>query len=173
MTTLSVLCSQIHLFPHRPIPHISLSTIITSRSSSSTRRTRRRRNHHDYQLQFHQQMERKRSVVECSLRDKGLSKKPLWRTAHDMSSEAIQASRALTLASSNPQNAEAKVDHVFQTKISRLLKSDLLSLLFHLQRSDSCDLTIKVSSSSSPSSIINHFHSSSIGVFVLLVLGLV
>ncbi|XXG75131.1 hypothetical protein AAC387_Pa07g3711 [Persea americana] len=90
------------------------------------------------------QMQRKRSVVECSLRDKGLSKKPLWRTAHDMSSEAIQASRALMLASSDPQNAEAKVEHVFQTKISRLLKSDLLSLLFHLQRSNSCDLTIKV-----------------------------
>ncbi|XP_058077221.1 pentatricopeptide repeat-containing protein At1g62350-like [Magnolia sinica] len=81
---------------------------------------------------------------QCGLRDKGLSKKPLWRTAHDMSSEAMQASRALRLASSRLEKAQDKISAVFKAQISRLLKSDVLALLAHLQRSDSCDLAIQV-----------------------------
>ncbi|XP_068644541.1 pentatricopeptide repeat-containing protein At1g62350-like [Aristolochia californica] len=82
--------------------------------------------------------------VKCSLRDKGLKKKPLWRKAQDMSTEAIQASRALKLAFSDHQNVEQKIAAVFLSKISRLLKADLLSLLSHLQRSNFCTLAVKV-----------------------------
>ncbi|XP_077213554.1 uncharacterized protein LOC143848483 [Tasmannia lanceolata] len=82
--------------------------------------------------------------IVCGMRDKGLSKKPLWRTAQDMSSEAINASRALRLAYSDPENSDRKIASVFDSKISRLLKSDLLSLLYHLQTSDNCALALQV-----------------------------
>ncbi|KAG9445141.1 hypothetical protein H6P81_016481 [Aristolochia fimbriata] len=82
--------------------------------------------------------------LRCGLRDKGLSKKPFWRTSQDMSTEAIQASRALKLAFSDNQNPEQKIAAVFASRISRLLKADLLSLLSHLQRSDCCALALKV-----------------------------
>ncbi|KAF3776699.1 Pentatricopeptide repeat-containing protein [Nymphaea thermarum] len=78
-------------------------------------------------------------VLVCSLRDKGLSKKPLWRTKEDMSSEAKQASSSLRLA-----KGEEAVARVMVTSVSRLLKPDLLALLAHLQRIDCCDLAIKV-----------------------------
>lgn len=134
----NVLTSQIYFFHHRPIHHMGVAMAAL-------------RPPHNYHSNPLSSIRRRNRKVECGLRDKGLSKKPLWRTAHDMSSEAIQASRALTLASSDPQNAEAKLEHVFQTKISRLLKSDLLSLLFHLQRSDSCHLALKVFKPALPS----------------------
>ncbi|CAN6442555.1 unnamed protein product [Victoria cruziana] len=83
---------------------------------------------------------RTRAVAfECSLRDKGLSKKPLWRTKEDMSSEAKQASASLRLA-----KGEEAVARVMATTVSRLLKPDLLALLAHLQRTDCCDLAIRV-----------------------------
>lgn len=87
---------------------------------------------------------RTRAVAfECSLRDKGLSKKPLWRTKEDMSSEAKQASASLRLA-----KGEEAVARVMATTVSRLLKPDLLALLAHLQRTDCCDLAIRVKSRS-------------------------
>lgn len=56
-----------------------------------------------------------------------------------LSTEAIQAVQCLKLA----QNS-SKLEHVFSTKISRLLKDDLLDTLAELQRQNELDLALKV-----------------------------
>lgn len=56
-----------------------------------------------------------------------------------MSTEAIQAVQCLKLAKS-----PAKLEQVFNTRISRLLKADLLDTLGELQRQNELDLALQV-----------------------------
>ncbi|KAH9620164.1 hypothetical protein KSS87_012530 [Heliosperma pusillum] len=78
----------------------------------------------------------RRRTITCGLRNIG-PKKPMWRSSH-LSTEAIQAVQALKLAR-NP----TKLNHVFDTRISRLLKVDLLDTLTELQRQNEIDLSLK------------------------------
>ncbi|KAL7085883.1 hypothetical protein ACP275_14G305200 [Erythranthe tilingii] len=74
--------------------------------------------------------------ITCGLRNG--PRKPMWRT-RILSTEAIQAVQSLKLAQ-NP----SKLDQVFSTKISRLLKCDLMDTLAELQRQNELDLSLKV-----------------------------
>ncbi|XP_074281446.1 protein THYLAKOID ASSEMBLY 8, chloroplastic-like [Silene latifolia] len=76
-------------------------------------------------------------TITCGLRNIG-PRKPMWRSRH-LSTEAIQAVQALKLAK-NP----TKLNQVFDTRISRLLKADLLDTLCELQRQNELDLSLKV-----------------------------
>ncbi|XP_021906694.1 pentatricopeptide repeat-containing protein At3g46870-like [Carica papaya] len=77
------------------------------------------------------------SVITCGLRREG-PRKPLWRS-RVISREAIQAVHALKLAKS-----DSKLEQVFETRLSRLLKADLLDTLAELQRQNELELAIKV-----------------------------
>lgn len=57
-----------------------------------------------------------------------------------LSTEAIQAVQSLKLA----QNSPSKLDQVFSTKLSRLLKADLEDTLAELQRQNEFVLALKV-----------------------------
>lgn len=57
-----------------------------------------------------------------------------------LSSEAIQAVHAMKLAKSS-----SKLEEVFQSRICRLLKADLLDTLTELRRQNELDLALKVS----------------------------
>ena len=59
-----------------------------------------------------------------------------------LSTEAIQAVQSLKLAKSS-----MKLEEVFSSKVSRLLKSDLLDTLAELQRQREFELTLKVRAS--------------------------
>ncbi|KAJ9701647.1 hypothetical protein PVL29_006842 [Vitis rotundifolia] len=74
--------------------------------------------------------------IACGLR--GGPRKPLWRS-RVLSTEAIQAVQSLKLAKSS-----IKLEEVFSSRVSRLLKSDLLDTLAELQRQGELDLTLKV-----------------------------
>lgn len=67
-------------------------------------------------------------LVTCGLRKVG-PRKPMWRS-RVLSPEAIQAVQSLKLAAKSPD----KLEGVFKTRISRLLKADLLDTLSELQR---------------------------------------
>lgn len=56
-----------------------------------------------------------------------------------LSTEAIQAVQSLKLAKSS-----IKLEEIFSSRVSRLLKSDLLDTLAELQRQGELDLTLKV-----------------------------
>lgn len=75
----------------------------------------------------------------CNMRDKGQNRGPLWR-GRVLSTEAIQAVQALRRAKGDTQ----RLENIFATKISRLLKKDLLAVLQELQRQDQCDLALEV-----------------------------
>ncbi|KZV18497.1 pentatricopeptide repeat-containing protein-like [Dorcoceras hygrometricum] len=74
--------------------------------------------------------------IVCGLRNG--PRKPLWRK-HVLSTEAIQAVQSLKLA----QDC-SKLEHVFNTKVCRLLKDDLLDTLAELQRQNELDLALQV-----------------------------
>ncbi|KAK9725149.1 hypothetical protein RND81_05G125300 [Saponaria officinalis] len=76
-------------------------------------------------------------TITCGLRNMG-PKKPLWRSSV-LSTEAIQAVHALKLA-----KCPTKLDLVFDSRLSRLLKVDLLDTLCELQRQNELDLALKV-----------------------------
>ncbi|GMI78674.1 hypothetical protein like AT5G09315 [Hibiscus trionum] len=76
------------------------------------------------------------STVTCGLR--GGTRKPLWKS-RVLSTEAIQAVHSLRLA-----NSDSKLHHVFSTRLSRLLKADLLDTLAELQRQNESHLALKV-----------------------------
>ncbi|KAK9033219.1 hypothetical protein V6N11_018254 [Hibiscus sabdariffa] len=78
----------------------------------------------------------KPSTVTCGLR--GGTRKPLWKS-RVLSTEAIQAVHSLRLA-----NSDSKLHHVFSTRLSRLLKADLLDTLAELQRQNEFHLALKV-----------------------------
>lgn len=78
------------------------------------------------------------TTITCGLR------KPLRvrrRSDGVLSTEAIQAVQSLKLAARNP----SKLDQVFNSKLIRLLKDDLLDAFVELQRQQHLDLALKVS----------------------------
>ncbi|XP_059430658.1 protein THYLAKOID ASSEMBLY 8-like, chloroplastic [Corylus avellana] len=77
------------------------------------------------------------SVVTCGLR--GGPRKPLWRKSV-LSSEAIQAIHSLKLA----RSSAPRLQEVFNGRLSRLLKADLLDTLAELQRQNQLDLALQV-----------------------------
>ncbi|KAB1219438.1 hypothetical protein CJ030_MR3G001079 [Morella rubra] len=77
------------------------------------------------------------AVVTCGLR--GGPRKPLWRTSV-LSSEAIQAVHSLKLAKSSP----TRLEEIFNSRLSRLLKADLLDTLGELHRQNELDLALNV-----------------------------
>jgi chitinase len=77
------------------------------------------------------------SVVSCGLR--GGPRKPLWRKSV-LSSEAIQAVHSLKLA----RSSAPKLQRVFNARLTRLLKADLLDTLAELQRQNQLDLALQV-----------------------------
>ncbi|XP_024961440.1 pentatricopeptide repeat-containing protein At1g62350-like isoform X2 [Cynara cardunculus var. scolymus] len=77
------------------------------------------------------------TTITCGLR------KPLRvrrRSDGVLSTEAIQAVQSLKLAAKNP----SKLDQVFNSKLIRLLKDDLLDAFVELQRQQHLDLALKV-----------------------------
>ncbi|KAM0006266.1 putative tetratricopeptide-like helical domain superfamily, protein THYLAKOID ASSEMBLY 8 [Helianthus debilis subsp. tardiflorus] len=77
------------------------------------------------------------TTITCGLR------KPLRtrrRTDGVLSTEAIQAVQSLKLAAKNP----SKLHQVFNSKLNRLLKDDLLDAFAELQRQQHLDLALKV-----------------------------
>lgn len=78
--------------------------------------------------------------VVCGLRDKNRPRKPLSR-GRIMTTEAIQAVQALKRANKYGQD---KLDHIYITRVSRLLKDDLLAALTELQRQNEYELAIKI-----------------------------
>lgn len=91
--------------------------------------------------------------VRCGLRDAG-PRGQLWRS-RVLSSEAIQAVQALKLAkSSTPSSSlsqppsSRKLEDVFDRRIGRLLKADMLAVLAELQRQNEWELALQVSSCS-------------------------
>lgn len=77
------------------------------------------------------------TIITCGLR------KPLRtrrRSDGVLSTEAIQAVQSLKLAAKNP----SKLDQVFNSKLNRLLKDDLLDAFAELQRQQHLDLALKV-----------------------------
>ncbi|XP_021774875.1 pentatricopeptide repeat-containing protein At3g46870-like [Chenopodium quinoa] len=79
----------------------------------------------------------KSRTIICGLRKIG-PKKPLWRSSF-LSTEAIQAVHSLKLAKSPD-----KLQHVIHTRLTRLLKADLLDTLTELQRQNHLDLALQV-----------------------------
>ncbi|KAA8527266.1 hypothetical protein F0562_034637 [Nyssa sinensis] len=77
-----------------------------------------------------------RLKITCGLRDG--PRKPMWRS-RVLSTEAIQAVQSLKLAKSS-----VRLEEVFSSRVSRLLKADLLDTLTELRRQNELDLTLKV-----------------------------
>ncbi|KAK9289112.1 hypothetical protein L1049_017585 [Liquidambar formosana] len=78
----------------------------------------------------------KPTIITCGLR--GGPRKSLWRS-RVLSTEAIQVVQSLKLAKSS-----TKLEEVFSSRLSRLLKADLLDTLAELQRQNELELTLKV-----------------------------
>ncbi|CAN6580503.1 unnamed protein product [Malus baccata var. baccata] len=70
---------------------------------------------------------------------RGGPRKPLWKS-RVLSTEAIQAVQSLKLAKSTP----SKLEEVFDARLSRLLKADLLDALAELHRQNEVQLALKV-----------------------------
>ncbi|XP_078435216.1 uncharacterized protein LOC144706174 [Wolffia australiana] len=79
--------------------------------------------------------------VRCGLRDAG-ARGQLWRSRF-ISTEAIQAVQALKLAKSLPSSS-SELEFVFDGRIKRLLKVDLIAVLEELQRQNKWDLALQV-----------------------------
>lgn len=75
----------------------------------------------------------------CSSRNPGKPRGPLWR-GRNLSNESLQAVQELKRAKGN----HASVLTVLNTKISRLLKPDLVAVLGELQRQDECELALQI-----------------------------
>lgn len=71
---------------------------------------------------------------------RGGPRKPLWKS-RVLSTEAIQAVQSLKLTKSTP----SKLEEVFDARLSRLLKADLLDALAELHRQNEVQLALKVS----------------------------
>jgi chitinase len=77
------------------------------------------------------------SMVSCGLR--GGPRKPLWRKTM-LSSKSIQAVHSLKLA----RSSAPILQQVFNARLTRLLKADLLDTLAELQRQNHLDLVLQV-----------------------------
>ncbi|XP_065866942.1 pentatricopeptide repeat-containing protein At1g62350-like [Euphorbia lathyris] len=87
--------------------------------------------------EFSKKSDFRKSIITCSLR--GGPRKPLWK-AKRLSTEAIQAIQSLKLAKSS----NLRLEQVFNGKVSRLLKADLIATLEVLQNQNELELALKV-----------------------------
>ncbi|OVA08803.1 Pentatricopeptide repeat [Macleaya cordata] len=78
----------------------------------------------------------RKSTITCGLRSG--PRKSLWRS-RVLSTESIQAVQSLKLARSTD-----KLEEVFSSRVSRLLKEDLIATLTELQRQNEWELALKV-----------------------------
>ncbi|KAI3791698.1 hypothetical protein L2E82_05559 [Cichorium intybus] len=77
------------------------------------------------------------TTITCGLRKPMRTRRP---SDGVLSTEAIQAVQSLKLAARNP----SKLHQVFDSKLSRLLKDDLLDAFAELQRQQHLELAVKV-----------------------------
>ncbi|KAM3204775.1 hypothetical protein T459_25254 [Capsicum annuum] len=80
--------------------------------------------------------------MRIGMRDRSKNRKPLQK-GRNLSIEAIQAVQALKRVASKNDDAVA-VEQVFNSKIRRLLKSDMIAVLRELLRQNQCLLALKV-----------------------------
>ncbi|KAF3651794.1 putative cellulose synthase-like protein D4-like [Capsicum annuum] len=97
--------------------------------------------------------------MRIGMRDRSKNRKPLQK-GRNLSIEAIQAVQALKRVASKNDDAVA-VEQVFNSKIRRLLKSDMIAVLRELLRQNQCLLALKVSEAR---------HSSTLHILVLTML---
>ncbi|KAJ8568825.1 hypothetical protein K7X08_032456 [Anisodus acutangulus] len=79
--------------------------------------------------------------MRISMRDRSKNRKPLQK-GRNLSIEAIQAVQALKRVAH--KNDDVAVEHVFNGKVRRLLKSDMIAVLRELLRQNQCLLALKV-----------------------------
>ncbi|KAI3519048.1 hypothetical protein L1887_08030 [Cichorium endivia] len=77
------------------------------------------------------------TTITCGLRKPMRTRRP---SDGVLSTEAIQAVQSLKLAAENP----SKLHQVFDSKLSRLLKDDLLDAFAELQRQQHLELVVKL-----------------------------
>lgn len=80
----------------------------------------------------------KRRQNVCSLRS-SQSRGPLWR-GRVLNNDSMQAVQAMKRAKGDPD----KIDRIIETRVSRLVKVDILAVLKELQRQDECHLALRV-----------------------------
>ncbi|XP_016565639.2 uncharacterized protein LOC107863943 isoform X2 [Capsicum annuum] len=85
--------------------------------------------------------------MRIGMRDRSKNRKPLQK-GRNLSIEAIQAVQALKRVASKNDDAVA-VEQVFNSKIRRLLKSDMIAVLRELLRQNQCLLALKSGEASS------------------------
>ncbi|XP_073002937.1 uncharacterized protein [Typha latifolia] len=78
------------------------------------------------------------SAIRCGLR--GGLRKQLWR-GRVLTTEAIQAVQALKLAA---KSSPVRTEEVFQSRLGRLLKADLIAVLGELRRQNEWELALQV-----------------------------
>lgn len=79
--------------------------------------------------------------MRISMRDRSKNRKPLQK-GRNLSIEAIQAVQALKRVAH--KNDDSAVEQVFNGKVRRLLKSDMIAVLRELLRQNQCLLALKV-----------------------------
>jgi hypothetical protein len=80
----------------------------------------------------------KRRQNVCSLRA-SQSRGPLWR-GRVLNNDTMQAVQAMKRAKGDPD----KIDRIIETRVSRLVKVDILAVLKELQRQNECHLALRV-----------------------------
>lgn len=75
------------------------------------------------------------------MRDRSKNRKPLQK-GRNLSIEAIQAVQALKRVAN--KNDDSAVEQVFDSKVRRLIKSDMIAVLRELLRQNQCLLALKV-----------------------------
>lgn len=81
----------------------------------------------------------KRGIFTINMRDRSQNRKPLQR-GRNLSIEAIQAVQALKRA----KRDESSLERVFESKVRRLLKLDMIAVLKQLLNQNECLLALKV-----------------------------
>ncbi|CAK9140174.1 unnamed protein product [Ilex paraguariensis] len=85
------------------------------------------------------------ALTATTMRDRSKNRKPLQR-GRNLSIEAIQTVQALKRANNNNNDVdkESSLEHVFDSKVRRLLKLDMIAVLRELLRQNECLLALKV-----------------------------
>lgn len=76
------------------------------------------------------------------MRDRSKNRKPLQK-GRNLSIEAIQTVQALKRVAN--KNDDSAVEQVFNSKVRRLIKNDMIAVLCELLRQNQCLLALKVS----------------------------
>ena len=88
----------------------------------------------------------KRGIFTINMRDRSQNRKPLQR-GRNLSIEAIQAVQALKRA----KRDDSSLERVFESKVRRLLKLDMIAVLKQLLNQNECLLALKVCNQPTPS----------------------